>query len=260
MGSLLELQHVSAGYGEDRVLKDVSLSVEEGEFVGVIGPNGSGKTTLLRVMVGALRVLEGRVLLDGRDVASLSSCVLASEVAYMPQRITVPYGTRCVDMVAMGRFPHSGRFSRLSEGDVRIVMGAMDRMGVRHLASRFVSSLSGGEVQRVLLAQVLAQTSRLLLMDEPTAHLDLTHRLSILRILADLNETEGMTIVMVVHDLNLASEFCSRLVLVSDGKVVRTGEPRCVITSEVLSEVYRSPVCVHPNPLTGRPMVVVSRR
>jgi iron complex transport system ATP-binding protein len=254
---MLNLEQVDAGYGEVLVLRDVSLSLTPGDFLGVLGPNGCGKTTLLRVLRGTLRPRTGRVQLDGRDLSAIDARELACRMAYLPQDLAIDLDFTVSELALMGRSPHVSRFVRESAADRRAAERAMDLANVRLLANRPVTALSGGERQRALIAMCLAQEPKILLLDEPTNHLDLAHQLSILDLIARLNR-DGLAVVAVFHDLNLASEYCGRLVLMENGRIAASGTPAEVITEEAIRRVYGVRAIVEPNPVSRRPHVVLA--
>ncbi|MBN1268597.1 MAG: ABC transporter ATP-binding protein [Kiritimatiellae bacterium] len=245
----LEAAGVAAGYGSGLVLQDVSLAVAEGDCVGLIGPNGAGKTTLLRVLSGALPVASGEVRVMGRPVRAYTRRERSRVAAFVPQSLPVPVAFSVAELAAMGRTPYVSGWSRLSAADRAAVERAMEQTDVRHLADRSVGELSAGEMQRAIVAMALAQEPRILLLDEPTAHLDIHHAWGLMEIVRGLNRSQGLTVVMSAHDLNLAAEFCTRLVLLERGRVVAAGAAGTVLEEQVLSRVYRHPLVVlRPGP------------
>ena len=217
------LASVTAGYRNRTVLDDVSLEIEAGEAIALLGPNGSGKTTLLRVLAGTITPTDGRVELFGRPIGSWTRAEIARVVTVLPQGMELPAGFRVADVVALGRVPHaSSRFS-VPPDDAAVVAEALADAGASDLATRPTSELSGGERQRVLLAMALAQQPRLLLMDEPTLHLDLGHQLALLELVAHLRRSRRITVVAVLHDPNLAVRFADRILLLQHGRVVPAG-------------------------------------
>jgi iron complex transport system ATP-binding protein len=233
----LELAGVAAQLGPRAVLEGVDLSVPPGEVVGVLGRNGAGKTTLLRVACGALAPDAGRVLLDGRALASLERRERARSVALVPQDTQVPFPFSVAELVLMGRTPHLGWLGFEGAHDLDVARAALDRMGIAALADRSVLTLSGGERQLAMVARALAQQPRLLLLDEPTAFLDLRHRLEVLTVVRELAAAGGSALV-VSHDLGVAARFCDRLVLLSGGRILASGPPRDVLTPETLRAAF----------------------
>jgi iron complex transport system ATP-binding protein len=239
-------------------LAGVSFAIEAGEVFGVIGPNSAGKTTLLRLLTRVVTAARGEVRLDGRPIRQLAHAELARQVAVVPQDAPRPFPFSVEQLVLMGRYPHGpGRFFE-SEADRALAVAAMDATGVRHLGALPLEQLSGGERQRAMLARALAQQPRLLVLDEPTAHLDLRYQAETAALLQRLNGEGGMTVLLVSHDLNLAAEVCDRLLLLDGGRVAGIGTPDAVLRREVLEAVFRCAVVVDTNPTSGRPVVQVA--
>lgn len=253
-----ECVDLRAAYDGVPVLHGINLSIAAGECVGVIGPNGSGKSTLLRVLSGTLAPVSGRALLQGRDIAHMRARERARLVAVVQQQAPVTFGFTVWDMVAMGRHPHLAPLRGLGPHDREAVRSALEATDCLDLRERLVTELSGGELQRVVIARALAQEPRALLLDEPTNHLDINHQLDIGALVRRLNRERGMTTVWVSHDLNLAAEFCGRIVVVAEGLVVADGPPEQVITAEALAQLYGIRVPVMRNPASGRPLVVLT--
>lgn len=251
---MIVVDGLSCRYGSIPALDDVSLQVSAHEMCGVIGPNGSGKTTLLRAMDGLLSPERGSVLLEGRAIGGMSSRQVAGVVGVVPQRARASFGFTTHEMVSMGRSPHLAPLTSETERDHEIVYKAMDRMGIAHLAGRSIDSLSGGEFQRVLIARALAQEPRVLLLDEPTAHLDLRYQLEIMNFLSELCRS-GLALMAALHDVNLAAEYCDRLVLLSEGRIAAMGTPDEVLDESTLERVYGVPVKVAKHPSSHRPFV-----
>jgi iron complex transport system ATP-binding protein len=246
---------IRAGYQGRDVLRGVDLSAEAGELVALIGPNGAGKSTLLRVLAGLLRPDAGMVSVDGVDVTTLDRRSIARHVAVVPQVFETLFPFTVREIVALGRTSRLGPFGTLGADDARAVARALDEMGATDLGERRIDRVSGGERQRAVLAMALAQEAGVLLLDEPTAHLDPTHQRATLERVATLARLRGLAVVAVLHDLNLAAAFASRVVLLSlDGTVIREGEPRAVITAELVSAVFGPGLRVVTH--DGRPFVI----
>ncbi|HEX5951032.1 MAG TPA: ABC transporter ATP-binding protein [Actinomycetota bacterium] len=253
---LLALEGVTAGYGAaPPALHEVSLGVRSGEVVGLVGPNGSGKTTVVRVASRTLRPSAGAVRVVGRDPYAMPGRELARLVAVVPQDILPAFSFTALEMVLMGRTPYASAWGGGSPEDWARARSAMAAASVQHLADRPVEELSGGERQRVILAQALAQDAPVLLLDEPTSHLDVRHVVDVLAIVRGLAEREGAAVLAVLHDLNLAAIGCDRLVVLDRGAVVAEGEPASVLTHRLLRNVYGIDADVVVDDATGRPSV-----
>ena len=238
----------------------MELTVREGEILGVIGPNGSGKSSLLKLLAKLVRPQEGTIRLFGAELGALSRESISRQVAYMPQDLSYDFPFSVLDMVLMGRFPYrrGGLWNLVGwerQEDLAAAEEAMVQTDVTHLANRMIATLSAGERQRVLLARALAQVPRVLMLDEPTAHLDLNHQLDVCRILQRVHEQLQMTVLLVSHDINLASQYCDRILIMKQGAVVCIGPPQDVIHPRVLTEVYGCQVLVDAHPDTGLPRV-----
>lgn len=253
---LLEASHLACGYDQRPVLSDLDLKVNAGDFLGIIGPNGAGKSTLLRVLAGVLAPLRGSVCLLGRPLREYRRREVARLLAVVPAPSTPVFSFTVREFVAMGRTPHLGRFQSERAEDWRVVEEALAAADLAPLEQRLITELSAGEWQRANVARALAQQPRLLLLDEPTAFLDLGHQREIFEMLVDLNRTRGLTVVCVSHDLNLAAEYCPRLAVLAEGTLYAEGPPEQVITAENITSVYRAPVQVDRGP-SGRPRVTL---
>jgi iron complex transport system ATP-binding protein len=251
----LLFEGVTAGYGDRSAIDGVSLSVRSGEIVGLVGPNGSGKTTLVRVASRALRPSEGWVRVAGHDPYRIPAREAARLVAVVPQDVQPAFSFTVLEVVLMGRAPYASAWGGGSAEDWSRVRQAMARTEVQHLADRPIDELSGGERRRVILAQALAQDAPVLLLDEPTTHLDLGHVLELLRIVRDLAVRRGVAVLAILHDLSLAGASCDRLIALHDGRVVADGPPEVVVTPELLRTVWGVEADVAIDPATGRPAV-----
>ncbi|ELY69201.1 ABC transporter-related protein [Natrinema versiforme JCM 10478] len=240
----------SLSFGDLSVLEDVSLTIEPGEFVGFVGPNGAGKTTLLRLISGALEPDSGTVAVDGVDVHGASSRTSSRLVSVVPQDTSLSFSFPVRDVVEMGRHPHRSRFSSPSPEDRAAVERALERTRTADLADRPIDEISGGQRQRVVLARAIAQATPVMLLDEPTASLDINHQVETLELVRELVD-EGRTVVAAIHDLDLAARYCDRLVMLADGAVARDGPPSAVVTSEALADSFDANAVVTPNPVTG---------
>ncbi|MGE5587212.1 MAG: ABC transporter ATP-binding protein [Clostridia bacterium] len=253
----LDVFSIRCVYGIITALDGISLSVSGGELVGVLGPNGSGKTTLIRAMAGALRPVSGKVALDGQDIRTMSARAVARRLAVVPQGGYTPFSFSVRDIVLMGRWAHLGRFSGVTERDVEAAVRAMEATRVAHLAARPITELSYGERQRVMVARALAQEPQILLLDEPTSHLDPRHQVEIMDLVWSLSRREGLGVAAVLHDVNLAAQYCDRIVMLKGGRLAASGTPGEVVTARAIGEVYGVRSYVTPHPVNGRPQVVL---
>jgi iron complex transport system ATP-binding protein len=254
--TLLEARGVGVRYGARVALRGVDAEVVPGQVLGVIGPNGSGKSTLVRVLAGVLAPAEGRVALEGRPLETLGTRERGRQIALVPQETLVSFPLRVRELVLLGRVPHTGPFGWERAADLRIAHDAMVRTDTLELADRLLDEVSGGERQRAVLARALAQEPRALLLDEPTAFLDLNHAALLLDLVRDLSRQRSLGVVLVVHDLNLAAMYCDRLLLLSRGTVHASGTPADVLTYARLREVYGTELYVAPNDVTGQIVVL----
>jgi iron complex transport system ATP-binding protein len=255
---ILEVAGISCAYDGADVLSDVSVRLSPGDFVVVAGPNGSGKSTLIRALSRVLRPRLGSALLDGGDLYAISARRSAQAIAVLPQETTVEFEFSCEEVVLMGRAPHLGRFETETARDLQVVQEAMERTGTWDLRKRAIAELSGGERQRVLLARAFAQEPKVLLLDEPTAHLDLSFQVQILRLVRSLRDEKKTAVLASLHDLNLAAAYADRLLLLSKGRVAAAGAPREVLVEPVLRPIFGPEVTVRTHPDTGAPLVLVT--
>ncbi|OYT72720.1 MAG: ABC transporter ATP-binding protein [Armatimonadetes bacterium JP3_11] len=252
---MLVAESITVGYQQTPVVHDASVQVAPGQIVVLLGPNGSGKTTLLRTLARILTPLRGKRLLEGKPYEDYSLTEFARQVAYAPQETPTEMGFTVAELVMMGRYPHQKGFWGVSRADRNAVRRAMEQTAIAHLAERTMSQLSGGERQRVNLARALAQEARYLILDEPTTHLDLHHQTQLMHMLRQHAQVQGAGVLLVLHDLNLASQYADWIVLISEGQIVAQGTPDAVLQPMLLERVYHTPVLRQMNPLTGRPLL-----
>ena len=252
---LLSARDLTVGYGGEPVIPSLDLDIARGDFTVIVGPNGCGKSTLLKTVARVNRPSSGVVELDGRDVHRMRGRDVARRVSLLPQSAAAPEGITVAEVVARGRHPHHTLLRQWSDDDERAVAAALERAHLTGLADTPVASLSGGQRQRAWVAMVLAQDTEILLLDEPTTFLDIAHQYELLELFADLN-AEGRTIVAVLHDLNQAARFASRLVVMRDGRIHGDGPPETVLTGELVEEVFGLGADVVDDPQSGTPMVV----
>lgn len=252
----LHVKDVSVGYGERTVLDTLNVDIKRGAVTSIVGPNGCGKSTLLRTMSRLLNPSKGEIVLDGKSIHDIPTRKLATQLGLLPQSPIAPDGIVVADLVGRGRTPHQGILGRWSQQDYDIVAEALETTGISDLAERSIDELSGGQRQRVWIAMALAQRTDTLLLDEPTTYLDVKHQLDVLDLLTELNRDRGTTIVMVLHDLNLAARYSDELVAVSGGKVFAHGHPREVITKENVKSVFGIDSVIITDPVSDQPAVM----
>jgi iron complex transport system ATP-binding protein len=253
---MLKINGLSVAYGPRLVLHDLGLQVNSGEVLALIGPNGAGKSTLIRAVSGVISIQSGQVRTNGDDFASLSPMQRARYLAVVPQAVSLPAAFTVWETVLLGRTPYLGFLGQPSNKDEELARGALERVSALPLAGRRVGELSGGEQQRVLLARALCQSTPILLLDEPTAHLDLQYQVSLLEIVSDLAHRDKLAVLIALHDLNLAARYADRVALLVGGVVRALGTPVQVLTSELLSQAYCLPVKVVEHPFLSGPIVL----
>lgn len=254
---ILTADNISCGYGEKPVIEDISFSIEQGELVGIIGPNGSGKTTLLRAISRILKPKSGKVTFTGKDIWQMRYRDLARSVAVVSQRFQSSWMS-VEEFVLMGRIPYFDRFQFIeSRRDREIAQKYIDLTGIAHLREKQMEEISGGERQLAQIAKALTQEPELLLLDEPTSHLDITHQVGMLDLIKRLNRELGITVVMVLHDLNLSGEYCNKLILINEKNIYRMGTPAEVLTYQAIEDVYKTVVVVDKNPISKKPFVLL---
>ncbi len=253
---MLTIEGLTVNYGKRRVLKGVSMEVQAGEVLALIGPNGSGKSTLVRAASGVVPIQAGSVTVGGRALSQLSTMERARYLAVVPQARSMPPAFSVYESILLGRTPYLGWLGRATEKDHERVRYAIEHTQMQSLAERLVGELSGGEQQRVLLARALAQDTPVLLLDEPTTHLDLQHREALIHLVRELAKGRNLAVLVVLHDLNMASLYADRVSLLVDGEIQAAGLPAEVLTEARLSQVYNVPVHVIPHPEYGNPLIL----
>jgi iron complex transport system ATP-binding protein len=254
---MLKMSDLSCGYGTKIIINRINLHIKKGEFVCIIGPNGSGKTTLLKAITRIIKPAKGNIFLEGRDLNNIDKREIAKKMAVVSQNLPIVSMT-VKEFVLLGRTPHYKTLQLLeNKSDIEVVEHAISMTGIERLQNSLMSEISGGEVQLSLIARALAQEPWILLLDEPTAHLDITHQVNILDLIKRLNKDYQLTVIIILHDLNLASEYCDRLILMNNGQITKTGTPEEVLNSIDLEEVYKTPVVVEKNPLSNKPFVLI---
>ncbi|MCA1058605.1 adenosylcobinamide amidohydrolase [Rossellomorea aquimaris] len=255
---MIHINGVSVGYDNRKVVEDINFQIEKGEFFGILGPNGSGKTTLLKAMTGLLPLMEGTIALKEKPLHQFSSRELAKLVAVLPQISSAPFSYEVRETVMLGRYAHQkGLFKGTTDRDIEIVDKVMEQTGIESLQDRYLHELSGGERQRVFLAQALAQEPQILLLDEPTNHLDLSYQKILLDLIRTQTISEKLTVAAIFHDLNLASLYCDRLLLLDKGKTKLLHHPEEVLKEEHIEAVYHTKVQKHAHPSVAKPQMVI---
>ncbi|MBZ4643525.1 MAG: cobalamin transport system ATP-binding protein [Deferribacteres bacterium] len=256
MTKILRLENIISGYEKGFSLKGINLTIYKSKFYGIIGPNGSGKSTLLKTMTGILKPFSGSIFLDEKDFYSYNQKQRSKKIAYVSQFVENK-DIKVIDFILAGRLPHFKSFQLFETGkDREIAHKYMKIFDILHYENRYMYELSGGQQQVVAICSALAQEPEILFLDEPTAHLDLNYQIKILDLLQELNENMGLTIVCILHDLNLAAEYCSDLILLNDGAIFKSGKPEEIITYEILEEVYQTVIVTDINPVSKKPMVL----
>ncbi|MFA1737593.1 adenosylcobinamide amidohydrolase [Lysinibacillus fusiformis] len=255
---MIVVEHLSGGYEDVPIVKDISFTVEKGKILGILGPNGSGKSTLLKVMSGILPAVEGTISIDGQSILSYNARALAKKMAVLPQLHANAFSNSVREAISLGRYPHqTGFFSSWSEQDEQAVQHAMLQTGIKRYEHTPMEFLSGGEQQRVFVAQALAQTAEILLLDEPTNHLDIAHQRQILDMVRKEAVECGLTVVMVLHDMNLASLYCDELLLMESGQMRAFGAPHEVLIASQIEEIYQARVATYAHPEIPKPQITM---
>ncbi len=252
----LETQGITLTYGDKNVIEDVSFQVLPGEIVGIVGPNGSGKSTIIKALSRVITPHTGRIIINDRDISRIPRKELSLLVSVVPQTPLLPSAFNAFEIVLMGRNPHLGLFQYERPIDIEITWRAMKQTSTQRLAERRIGELSGGEIQCVVIARALAQETEAILLDEPTANLDISRQIEILDLIKGLCQKNKLAVVVALHDLNLAAHYCDRLLLINEGRIHAEGTPTEVITAKNLEEVYGTGNYVIPHPLTGLPVVL----
>lgn len=252
----LSAESLSLAYGDRVIVDGLDLTIPSGAITAIVGANGCGKSTLLRALARLISPRSGQVILDGKALHGRPTKEIARTLGLLPQSPVAPEGIAVADLVGRGRHPHQRMLARFTAHDYDIVARSLAATGITEFADRSVDELSGGQRQRVWIAMALAQETDILLLDEPTTFLDLTHQIEVLDLLTDLNREQGTTIVMVLHDINLAARYADHLFALRDGRVVTGGRPAEVLTSDLIRDVFELEALVVPDPVSGTPMVL----
>lgn len=253
---MIEIKNISLSYDKRTVLEDISLNLQDKSFIGIIGKNGTGKSTLLKAITGLLKPVKGNIFIDNKDIYQTSKKMLAKKISFMPQTMQFDFSFNVKDFIMFGRYPYINMFKLASKDDFKIVEDIMNFTGTTEFAKRNINELSGGEKQKVLLAQTLVQQTDIIALDEPTSHLDIGSQATIFKLLKMLNKKYNKTIITTVHDLNLAGEFCSNIILLDNKKVLNFGTSQDVLNYKDIEKVYNITVVVHTNPVSKKPVVI----
>ncbi len=254
---MLEIRNLTCGYDSKFFLKDINFVANSKEFIGIIGPNGSGKTTLLRAITRVINPIKGEILFDGKNIRQMGYKNLAKKIAVVSQGSAVNSMT-VEEFILLGRIPHFMRYQFLETGkDMEFARNCMEITSTLKLKDQLMCEISGGERQLAFVARALCQRPKLLLLDEPTSHLDIAHQVRILDLVKRLNKKEGLTVIIILHDLNLASQYCDRLLLLDNGRIYKTGFPEDVLTYQIIEEVYKTVVVIQNNPISLKPYVLL---
>ena len=254
--SRLNGQQVEIGYGDHTIINNLDVEIPDGKITSIIGPNGCGKSTLLKALSRLLLIKKGQIILDGESIHTQSTKEIAKKIAILPQSPEVADGLTVGELVSYGRFPHQKGFGRLSAEDKKEIDWALTVTGTYDFRHRSINDLSAGQRQRVWIAMALAQKTDIIFLDEPTTYLDICHQLEILELVQRLNEEQGCTIVMVLHDINQAIRFSDHLIAMKDGEIVANGTTKEVLTKEILEQVFNIDVVLSEDPRTGKPLLV----
>jgi iron complex transport system ATP-binding protein len=247
----LQVNNLEFGYKDDLVIKDISFNVKKGKFISIIGPNGSGKSTLLKTLNNLYRPSKGQILLEGRDINSFKKREIAQKIALVPQDTNIDYDFTVEDIVMMGRHPYKNRFEKENDNDYKIINQALEMTNTLGLKKRLITEISGGERQRVIIAKALAQEPSMIFLDEPTSNLDINHQMDILNLLKTFNEEQETTVVLVIHDINLAARYSDEIILLDKGRILGKGSPEEVITVKNIEQAYNMKVAIEKNKYTG---------
>ena len=257
MNRLFEIKNIKSGYDKKAVLHEVSFEINEGEFLGIIGPNGCGKTTLLKTITRTLAPFSGDIIYRGKDLLKMDLKKLAGEMAFVPQQTLTSFSFNILEVVMMGRYPHLGRFQMEGKKDYEIAHNALKELKCLEFIDKDIDEISAGEKQRVIIAKALAQEPSVLVLDEPTSSLDIGHQIEIFDLIKKLNIDKKITVISVLHDLNLAGDYCDRIVLMDKGRVFKVGASEEILTYQNIEKIYKTTVVVNESPATKRPHITL---
>ena len=253
---MIRIENITAGYLQKKVLKNISCNINNKDFFGIIGKNGAGKSTLLKVLCNIIKPYSGNVIIDNKNINSFLKRDFAKTISFLPQHIDTSMSFTVTEFIMFGRYPYMNTLKIPSKNDYAVIGNVMNFFDIKDFAKRKVDELSSGEKQKVLIAQVLAQETDITVFDEPTSHLDIGNQNKILEILRDINEKYNKTIVLTLHDLNAAGEFCNKLALMENGSICKCGTPEEVLNYKDIERVYNTNVIVKTNPISNKPYVI----
>jgi iron complex transport system ATP-binding protein len=258
MAIMIDASGITLSYGPSVILQNIDIQVRAGEVIGIIGPNGSGKSTLLRVLTGVAAPNSGKISINGRTLSSYSRKELACMMAVLQQDALPQVSFTVREVVEMGRYPFQNWLGLESEDPTELIDGIMERLEIAVFAERTLEQLSGGERQRVALGKAMAQQPKLLLLDEPTTYLDIGYQIQMMDYVRSWQEESGLTVLAVLHDLNLAAQYCDKIVVMKEGRIVRVGSPDDVVSGELIADVYRTEPVVLPHPINHQPQILLT--
>lgn len=254
------VENLSAGYNKVKIIQDLDLEIPVGKISVILGSNGSGKSTLLKSMIRLIHPMNGDIKLDDESIHKIETKKLARKIGLLPQTQEPITGITVYDVVARGRYPHQKPFSSLSDKDIQAIEYALEKMNITHMATRNIEDLSGGQRQRVFIAMALAQETEILFLDEPTTYLDITYQIEILDLLTDLNKEKNITVVMVLHDINIAARYADYLFIMKQGQLIKQGNPNDIVNEQLIKEAFGLDCKIIKDPLSQTPMLILKSR
>ena len=253
---MINISNITVGYQQKKIIKNLSLDFEKGEFCALLGPNGAGKSTLLNAIIGFLQLWNGNISVNGTGINKWQKKEIAKKIALIPQDFQLQFDYKVEDLILMGRFPYLRKWQNYTKKDKEIVEDVLKSLDLMKFKNKLFSQLSGGEKQRVSIARALVQDTDIILMDEAFSHLDINHQLEIMQLLSEINAKHEKLIILVSHNINLASEYCNRVVMLKDGNLVAKGSPERVITPQTIAKVYGTNLQIIKNPISGKPNLI----
>lgn len=256
---ILKTRNLKVSYGNKIILKNINLNIKKGEIVTIVGPNGSGKSTLIKALSRCLKPKEGNILLNGKNIKKISTKEIAKEIAILPQNKNIPSDITVGNLVSYGRYPHLKFGKRLGKKDKKIIDWAIKKTNLNNLKERFISDLSGGEKQRAWIAIALAQKPNILMLDEPTTYLDISYQIEILELIKQLNNLFGITIIMVLHDLNHATRYSDSIYVLKEGQIYKHGSPEDVLNKKLLKEIFKINAHIYKDKINNCPYFIANK-